>query len=442
MYEKVLSRHTNALLLLICFAFLCVHGGLFLFDLAHPDAILHGDRAHGRLKTIMGILEATPAELPNRIFNSTSGVPGDFLQHTVLYGIGGPYLVIVCQIILQMLTLVMIYVAAVRLTGKTAVAVAAGLFMVVMPSTLMNPHLLTSETWFAALLTAGALLVFQSVDPARQSIIARYYYPGVIILALASAVRPQGLLVPAVVAICLLIWARRDYGKIIAGVFLGYLIFPVAWMTARFLVLGDFSIGGSDASLVTNLAIREDRILSLPIETHATMTPAEFLQLAAAHPWATFNTFYSDVLNLLFNPGINHVLTYYLGMFPFQHAFWEGVRDRSGLLGVAVELLRQNGGFVALFAIWTVIHFTIVLAAGISAFQAIRDGRQAPMWVHISLAVTVLIIGCALAAGEVRWNHRAGVEPLLALLAAYGLFGGEVPAFLGRRSFASLKHST
>lgn len=434
MQEKFLSRHAKALLL-ICLAFLCIHGGLFLFDLGHPDAILRGDRAETRLKMVLGLMSAEPADLPDLIFHSSLGAPGDFLQHALLYWIGGPYLVIAFQIALQLLILVMTYFAAMRLTGNAAVAAAAGLFLLVMPGTLMNPHLFTSETWFAAFMTAGVLLIYRSLDPINQAIAPGYYYAGFVSLALACFVRSQGLLVSAATVICLCAWLKRDYGKIIAGGLLSYLIFPVAWMTLRFIVVGEFGIGESDASLVNNLALREDRILGLPFGTHYKSTLAEFLQVAAAHPLATLNTIYSDALNLVFNPGATHVFGYYLGLFTVEFSFWQQVRDQHGLLGVVTELLRRDSSFLALFVAWTVIHFTILLATAIAVFRVMRDGRQVPVWVHISLVVSTLVVATAFAAGMVRWDHRAGIEPLLALLAAYGLFGGKKREFSSRAVF-------
>jgi hypothetical protein len=250
-------------------------------------------------------------------------------------------------------------------------------------------------------------------------------------LALASSVRPQGLLIPFAAVVWLCIWIRRDYGKIVAGGLLSYLIFPIALMALRFFVVGEFSIGLSDSSLENNFAIRADRILSLPIGTNEKMAPLVFLQIAAAQPWAAVNSYYSDAINLIFNPGINHVITYYLGLFPdgLLGAHWGDIRDRSGLLGMATELLRQNPLFIALFAIWTIVHFMILYFTVVVAFRALLDSRQTPMWVYICLVVTILIFASAFAAGQLRWDHRAGIEPLLALLAAYGLFGQKSAAF-------------
>lgn len=439
MYEKTPSWHGKALIL-IGIAFLCVHGGLFLFDLAHPDAFLHGDRAANRIRTITELLSAYRDELPNLILNSTSGVPGDFIQHALLYWAGGPYLVIACQIALELLTVIITYIGVARLTGNATVAAAAGLFLIVMPGMLMNPHLLTSEVWFTAFLTAGVLLICLSANPDTQTILARYFYPGFVCLALACSVRTQGLLVPLAIGICLYVSMPQCRGRVVAGGLLSYLVFPVAWMTLRFLTVGDFSMGLADTSLENNFAIRGDRLLSLPTATHEKMTLLEFLAIVASHPLAAWNSYFSDAVNLILNPGINHVISYYLGLFPvtFEYSA-EGkyFRDEFGFLGTVLELFRQNKAYLALFATWTVIHLTILFSIAMVAFRATRhamDGKRGQMWVHISLVVIVLVLACSFASGAVRWGHRAGIEPLMALLAAYGLFGGGAYVFRAARA--------
>jgi hypothetical protein len=420
MYKNDLSKHTGALLL-ICLLFLCIHVGLFLFDLADPTAFLRGDRAHERIKQINGLLEATPDSIWDLTLNW--GVPGDFLQHALLYWIGGRYLLIACQIGVQLFTLIITCVSAARLTGNPTVATATGLFLVVMPGTLMDPHLLTSETWFTAFLTLGVLLICHSVNPSRLVVSAHRCYLGFVGLALASSVRPQGLLVPIAIVACLFIGLERDRGRIFIGGLLSYAIFPISWMTLRFFLIGDFGMGASNAGLATNLGIRADRILAAQPETNGGLTLGAFFEIAASHPWPTLNTFYSDTLNLIFNPGVNHVFSYYLGLFDSPPGFWEQVRDQSGLLGIVTELVRRNAAFVALFIVWTVLHLMILSGTAMVAFRAVRGRSQVPLWVWIFLTVVVTVIASSLTAGGVRWNHRAGAEPLLALLAACGLFG-------------------
>jgi hypothetical protein len=420
MYKNALPMHTGPLFL-ICLLFLCIHGCFFLFDLADPTAFLRGDRAMDRFTKIKEMQEATSLSFPNLILNS--GVPGDFLQHTLLYWLGGRYLLITCQIALQLVTMVITYLSAVRLTGSAAVATAAGLFLVVMPGTLMDPHLLTTETWFTAFVTLGTLLVCQSVDPSGRVISACTCYVGFVSLALASSIRPQALLVPFAIVVCLYARLGRDSGKIFIGGLLSYATFPISWMTLRFLLMGDFGLGASNADLAFNLGLRADRILAIPLETTGRLSLSTFFEIAMFHPLATLNTFYSDALNLIFNPGINHVFGYYLGLFESPHGYlWNQIRDQSGIFGVMMEILNRNAVFVMLFIIWVVIHLTILFATATVALRAVRGGSQAQSWIWVTLVVAVTVIASGFAAGQVRWNHRAGVEPLLALLAACGLF--------------------
>jgi hypothetical protein len=402
----------------ICLLYLCVHGGLFLFDLSDPAAFLRGDRGMSRFAKIQEVLQADPHSFQNAILNL--GPPGDFLQHALLYGIGGSYALIAFQIALQLLTLVVVYTVATRLTGNVIAAMAAGLFLIVMPGALMNPHLLTTETWFTGFLMLGMALILFSMDSDGRIVSTSSCYAGFVGLALASAVRPQGILVPFVIAGCLSIVLRQNARKVFAGALLSCAIFPVSWMTLRFLLVGDFGLGEYDADFAMNLALRADRILGVPFETTGRLSLSAFAAIALAHPAATVNSIYSDALNLIFNPGANHLFGYYLRLFDGHDGFyWYDVRDKSGLVGVVVELLKQNATFLVLFVIWTILHLTILSGVAVALWRGHR--MRSSLWIAVAVAATLIV--SAFAAGQVRWDHRAATEPLLALLAAYGWFG-------------------
>jgi hypothetical protein len=413
---------TTRWLFWVCMVFLCVHGGLFIFDVTDPSAFIRGDRALDRLAEVNQLLRASPNSYLPIILNT--GAPGDFLQQAVLYSIGGRLFVIFCQIALQLLILVSTCFAALRITKSETIAIVTGAFLLVMPGTLMDPHLLTTETWFTLFLSIGTLSVCQAISADGRIISTFLYYIGFVSLALASSIRPQALLVPFAIATYLSVALPRDRGTICAVGLLSYAIFPISWMTLRFLFAGDLSLGASNADLAFNLGLRADRILALPLETTGRLDVRTFFGIAASHPWASLNTIYSDALDLILNPGANHVFGYYLGLFKTPDGFsWGQIRDQSGVRGVLTELVRTNAGFLVLFVTWTLIHLTVLSGLAIAAFRAVNGRGRTPLWIWIVFIVVATIVASSFGAGLLRWSHRAGIEPLLALLAAYGLFG-------------------
>jgi hypothetical protein len=406
----------------ICLLFLCVHGGLFLFDLSDPTAFLRGDRAVSRLDKIMAVLKA--ADLHSfQDATLNSGMPGDFLPHALLYRIGGPYFLIAFQIALQLSTLIITYLLAARITGSKTVALAAGLFFIVLPGSLMDPHLLTTEIWYKVLLMFGIALICYSMDSEGRIFSTSSFCAGFIFLALASAVRPQGLLVPLVVAGCLAATSKQNGPKIVAGTLLSFAVFPVSWMALRFLLVGEFGFGEYGSDLPDNLGFRADRILGVPFGTTGKLSLLGLADIARSHPVAAINTIYSDLINLFLNPGVNHVFGYYLKMFDSVSFYWVDLRDKSGLVGVVVEILRQNAVFLVLLIVWMIIHLTVLSGALAVPLLSVWSGvrLQPPVWIMIAVVATLM--ACSFASGWVRWDYRAGTEPILALLAAYFWFG-------------------
>ncbi|WP_407152807.1 hypothetical protein [Bradyrhizobium sp. ORS 86] len=408
--------------LLLGALFVGIHASLFYFDLTDPAAFLRGDRAIDRLAHVDGLLAAGSSTIVHAALDS--GVPGDFLQHAVLYAIGGRYLVIITQVALQLFTVLLMYSFVARTSGSAKVAAAAGILIVIMPGSLLNPHLLVTEAWFTTLLLIGTVSVCEAVDTPRAAPSPFYLYLGFASLGLASAIRPQGLLIPLVLTPYLLFAFPKARGRSLKAALLAYALFPLSWMTLRFLLVGDFGLGSSNADLATNLAFRADRILSLPLDSTGRMDLLPFIRLAAAHPLAFLNTIYADAFNLILNPGANHLFGYYLQFGETLNGFsWLKVRDQSGLGGVVAELLTRNTTLVALFGIWTAIHAAVLLGVTMAGMEIVRDRHRMPRWIWIVMIVVVTTAFSGFAAGLVRWDLRSGIEPLLAILAAYGLFG-------------------
>jgi len=349
--------------------------------------------------------------------------PGDFAIHAVLYRIGGQYLVIAAQIFVQFIVVAGVYLCARRLMGRSA-ALAAGLLMIAMPGALMNPHLLVTETWVAALISLGVLFFCLAINDRRELESALYIFAGFASLTLAMFIRPQGLLLPLALGGCLLAIIRGGRVPIAVGIVGSYLAFPLSLMIFRLASTGEFGLGESAADLGTNLLLRANRILyGSYFEPGQKMTVLQFLAVAAAHPLVTLNTFYADAVNLFLNPGSNHVFGFYLKIYNAEDfRFWVGLLDRAGATGVVGRILREGIPFLAIFATWMVIHAIILLGVGLSGIRAVRGRNVTPPWVWLVLVAAAVYLVTSFASGQVRWAHRAGVEPLLVILAVWGFF--------------------
>src|SRR6266436_8558602 len=430
--------------LLILFVYFCVHGALFVFDLENPKAFLHGDRAADRIAHIAHFMSAPS----NYVALLTAPFPGDFAVQAVLYRFGGQYFVIGVQIFLQFAILAGVYLCTLRLMGRRA-ALAAGLLLIAMPGTLMNTHMLVTEPWFAAFLSVGILFFCLSVNDQRELESLSYLSAGFLSLTLAMFIRPQGLLLPLAMAAALMAIAKGSRVPIFVGVAASYLVFPLSLMIFRLLSIGEFGLGESNADLGINLLLRANRILyGSYYELGEKLTISQFLSIAASHPLATVNTFYADAVNLFLNPGNNAVFGFYLGLYnPEDFRFWVGLLDRAGPTGVIAQVVREEGPFVTTFVIWTVVHIVVLIGVGTACVRALRERNITPLWVWLVLVGVGVYLATAFASGQLRWSHRAGIEPLLVILVAWSFFSptsskelarqrGEIPSpSIGPRSW-------
>ncbi len=349
--------------------------------------------------------------------------PGDFAVHAILYRFGGQYLVIAAQIFVQFAVVAGLYLCARRLIGRNA-ALAAGFLMVVMPGALMNPHLLVTETWVAALISLGILFFCLAFNNRHEFVSASYLFAGFASLTLAMFIRPQGLLLPLALGACLLAIMKGGRIPIVIGVVGSYLVFPLSLMIFRLVGTGEFGLGESAADLGTNLLLRANRILyGSYFEPGQKMTISHFLAVAAAHPLVTLNTFYADAVNLFLNPGSNHVFGFYLKIYNAEDfRFWVGLLDRAGATGVVGQVLREGLPFLVIFATWMIIHVIVLCGMALAGIRAVRRWNITPPWVWLALVAAVVYLATSFASGQVRWAHRTGVEPLLVMLAVWGFF--------------------
>jgi hypothetical protein len=403
--------------------FIAVHALIMIKTTDDPTSWLRGDRAEARYAAVKTFLEAPP-DSKTALLAKTG--PGDYLFHALAIGSGGPAGLILLQLLLQAVTVAMIYAMG-RGIGCPRVGTAAAAILIVLPGSLMNPHLLVTETPYCMLLTAAtALLAFGLQRHDRwdgPAVVAAF-----LCLALAGFMRPQTLLIVVGVAAVLEAGCRSLRGPALLGSLLSLALFPLAWLAFQAWVGVDFSIGSPDADLGTNLSLRAGRILSLAGEQ--TTLPVKiglgpFVTLALQYPVLLARTLVTDAVNLLFNPGANHVFGIFLQIFPTasERTYWNRLLDESGPSGILTAVLAQGPAFILTFGFMAVLHVVLVLGVGLAVLKYMFGLGDRPQVIGLVLFVTVLFIASVFAAGVIRWAHRSPVEPLLALLAAYGYLG-------------------
>lgn len=422
-------REISTGMMLVGLLYLALHLALLIHDVRQPEAWLQGDRAEGRIELVIAAAQADAATLSGMFLDK--GLPGDYLIHSLLFAAGGKWGVILFQCLLGLLNLWLVMRLARELGTTPGTAALAGVLFAVLPGSMMNPHLLVTESYFTAAFSAG---VWAWVRAARVG----GWMPvllGCLLFTAAATVRPQAMPYALVAALLLpvsrcLFDGQRFSVTPLALALAGLLVFPGSWILWRYLMTGDIGLGASEFDLATNLQIRVDRAQAiLGTETwgrYAAEGPgrlelAGFLQFSAEHPVAVLRTFLSDLLNFVANPGANAVFGYYLQWFETPDVFyWKHLLDQKGVLGLLQSMASQNAAFIACFAWAGMVHATVLGGALIGAVSGLMQPLLRSRMLLL-LALLLMQAGVVFASGLVRWAHRAPLEPLLAVLAAIGL---------------------
>lgn len=421
--EPARRRSASSSWLLPALAFCLLHAALVAFDIANPGAILRGDRTEGRWEKIESVLSAESAHLASAV--AKNGPPGDYLIHAALYGAGGNLAIILVQVTAAFLTLLTTMRLTRELRAPPIGVALSGLLFVLLPASIMGPHLLVTETLYTTSFTLGVLAL--AIAAARNSV--KWMWIAVMPMALAAFVRPQGIIFLPIAAMLMAASRPRAILSLTAPAMMCLLLFPGLWFAWRLTHGGDFGLGQSDGDLQINFRIRAQRALALAgaadwneSQFGARIGWREFVDLVAQYPQAFVRTYLTDAMNLALNPGANAVFGHYLQMLhtSADTHYWKLLMDREGLAGVVVEVARNGSGFVAAFVFCAAVHVVTTLSAIIGVYLCVRDRRTRAA----ALMVTMMTLAtCAILflSGLIRWSHRAPIEPLMAAFAGVGL---------------------
>ncbi|MEC9367085.1 MAG: hypothetical protein VX871_00135, partial [Pseudomonadota bacterium] len=254
--------------------------------------------------------------------------------------------------------------------------------------------------------------------------------------AVLAFVRPLYLLYPLMVATLVMFtdYGIRDRLKSALLICALSVSLTAAWQGALALNNGRYPVEASFHGLASNLYLRAVRVEAVggyrvPAETkeRKTMPPAEFLQLAAGHPFEMARTFVSDGINLAANTGASMVYGRFFGLFSLAERNdaevfkWRDVRDNQGF-GAMLTMLWETSplGFIinlAAGALWVLI---VVCAA----WGALRlAGHVAlPVGLRLLLLLTpAYALAFSFISGSVRWDHRSPAEFAISVFFAIGV---------------------
>jgi hypothetical protein len=251
------------------------------------------------------------------------------------------------------------------------------------------------------------------------------------------------LLLPLAVALWLLLFRPHGLGRPINALMPTATAFLLvgAWTILSTIGQAHYPLGKSVGGLESNLYLRADRMAAMgPVPMPgpylarkqadaeaSTLEPAEFVTFATRYPRLFVKTAISDAFNLIANPGIAMLAGRYLGMFDLGERNhrdlnkWREAREQSGPLGV-LQLLWTTSPRGFLFnaiggLLWAA--FLGIAAWGAWTFACDKEQMPAIRWLLFGLVGYVLLL-TSVTAGYTRWDHRSGIEFVLAAWFAIG----------------------
>lgn len=425
---------------LIVATFLTVHVPILFFVLSNPQSMMAGDRSKSRLGRINQVFFDESTTL--REFFAL-GDPGDYLFHGVLISLGGPTLLFVAQLVFLAVATYYVFHLARWLGLRSEYATLATVLYIVLPSIAIHPHTLATEGFYNPLLIIGTALIVKSIELRDSS---RSLYWGALCLAMAVMIRSQLLLYPLLLS-AMLLMARKEVRPHQALAILPICFaFPMVWAAMSYLVLGEYQLGSQSSSLSLNLFQTVERLsvvgsLDIDLSSYDSgeMSIGQFAAIAASHPVAFFQLKFTELFNLLFNPGAYSILVRFFEVYDpaGDSSHWAAVRDEVGLVGMFSQLLRLHFGMAAAVIGGGLIWFGIMLGAVIGAVNFLRGNQPKVVTKGIVLSLFIYSILIVLISAGTRWGQRSSVDFIIVILFVLGLQNVVAVRRLSRKSPAA-----
>jgi 4-amino-4-deoxy-L-arabinose transferase-like glycosyltransferase len=436
-----MDRSTIRLLvqLLACAALL--HAGLFLYDHLHPEVFLNADRAITRMRTIEALarLIGEGASLGN--FFESHGIIGDYLPQAMLYMLGGRTAIVVGQVLLFLVSLAALFGMTFHVTGSRKCAGLSALLYLLLPHSLVFPHMLCSEAIFDPLVVISFYFTSRVVLRDRGHAAAG---PAGLFLGIATLVRPITALWPLAVGAAMHL---AKCSKTSRGTFLILSYLPLlVWMSIMHQLSGAFSFGSSDHDAAHNMYERVVRITQrLPMteqkrinqdylrgrSDERAMSFRDFARFAVDYPAAYVSHLGKDAIVYFPKSGVEKLLLDYRDVEPSariglqdKQAGYRVQMEREGTLGAAQQILREHPALMILAVLGALLFTGMLGLAALGGWRGIRD-RDLSLGARLMLGLIALFPFYVFLTSQVvntmKSRLRAPAEFCICLLVAIGV---------------------
>ncbi len=447
LFGKRFSFSLSSLLILA----VLVHGGLLVYDLAHPEAFVHVDHGDRRLRFIQGLLASAGSGEDLTSFATSHWIIGDYGVQAAIYSVVGQYGLIVLQVFFTLLSIACLYKLALLVSGSQKTALLAASVYTFLPHTLVYPHLLASEAIFVP------LVVFSFYFMTRY-LLERPHLPYLLLsglmIGLATLVRPVTVLWP--VAACAVATITFQ-SKLHIRNWFGYLLvasLPLfLWMLLMLSVTGEFSMGKGSASLGSNLyttvlfvsdtlpsedkaRVQEIYLTYGPLDGGEKMGIGQYLRFVTEYPIGYAEHQGRAAMMFFVKSGINKMTKSYLQLFPEALAeiddletrdSWRQRLEQDGIWDTFVYYYQRYSILVILAAVAGVL-FAVVMVLSVYGTVVLGIkyfGKEGSVGRRCMTAMICLfpwyILAASLSSQRLQSRHRAPAEFAICLLFSVGV---------------------
>ena len=436
------SRPFLPLLLAVFFA---LHLALaFAMPDAHSKFML-GDRADDRLAKIEAVLHAPDTSGAIAVMVA-QGSPGDYALLVPAYAALGQNGVVLQSTLLYIAAIAALYML-VRTNFTESTARLATVLYALLPATIFHPHALVSE----AVSNPGLIIASYAFAQVLRAptLNWRWIAAAGLLIGVVVFTRHVFVLLPLLAALLAWRFVQPQTHRLRVAAAISGLGYSVAALWAIIALAAPVGIhpSASAGGLGANLQARAERVALIagvaapePLvdarrdgveRATQTISPQQFVAFVAAHPLAYARSMLSDAVNILANPGMAMVAGRYFGLFDLQEkneadlSRWRKIRDEHGLVAVAAELWRTSPSALIINAFGVVAWGTLLVLALFGAVNAWRNPAvYQPVFVMLAGLFIYIVAFNSVVAGYTRWDHRSGVEFVIAIFAAYAIASG------------------
>lgn len=439
MYSMDRSTLRLLLLLLVCAALL--HACLVVYDLSHPEVFLNADRAITRMRMIEDLVRLMREGASLEKFFGSHGIVGDYLPQAMLFMLGGRPAIIAGQILLFLISLAALFSLTFHLTSSRNCAGLCALVYLLLPHSLVFPHVLCSEAIFDPLVVISFYFTCLVLVKDRGHAAAG---SAGLALGIATLVRPITALWPLAVGFAMHL-ARRSRRSLAIFLILSFLPLLV-WMSIMQHLSGAFSLGSSDHDAASNMYQRAERIthtLPEPEQARAeerylraeggkgSLRLSDFLRFAADYPAAYMSHLAKDGIAFIAKSGVEKLVLDYLHVDPIVRGRLQnqetGVRkqlEREGVLRTIQGKFLEYPKVMLASALGALAWMCLVCLAAVGVWRGIVD-RGLRLNERITLGLIALFPPYVFLTSQIvtamQSRHRAPAEFAICLLAVIGL---------------------